>query len=101
MIRRMSCKLDVDTEVKRDILDCDADARREIGDFLLALERNPLPIGRRKLERAKNDATFYVELPCGVYVSWEIIGNQMHLALIGKSDGLLVRILGVARARPE
>src|SRR5271166_5858700 len=93
MIRPMPCTLDVDTEVKKDILDCDADVRREIGDFLLELEQSPLPRGRHKLERAKSDTTFYIQLPCGFYISWEIIGNQMHLALTGKTDGLRVRIL--------
>ena len=97
----MSCKLDVDTEVKQDILDCDDEARRQIGEFLFALERNPLPSDRHKLGRAKGDATFYIQLACGFYVSWEIIGNQMHLALTGRADGLVVRILGVARARPQ
>jgi hypothetical protein len=93
----MSCQLDVATEVKQDILDCNAGARRQIGDFLLGLQENPLPKNRRHLGRAKNDSAFYVQLPCGFYVSWEIIGNMMHLALTGETEGILVRILGVAR----
>jgi hypothetical protein len=34
----MSCQLDVATEVKQDILDCNAEARGQIGDFLVALQ---------------------------------------------------------------
>lgn len=97
----MPCKLDVDTELKKDILECDAGARHEIGEFLLRLQQNPLPAGRRRLGRAKNDAAFYMQLPCKFYISWEIIGDQMHLALTGDTDGLLVRVLGVARVRPQ
>jgi hypothetical protein len=97
----MSCQLDVATELKQDILACNAAARRQIGDFLMALQENPLPADRHKLGRAKDDFAFYVQLPCGFYVSWEIIGDLMHLVLTGETRGLLVRILGVARVRPE
>ena len=96
----MSCKLDLDTDLKQDILDCNADERRQIGDFLLALQENPLPMDRRKLRRAKDDSAFYVQLPCGFYVSWEIIGNIFYFGAAGQTKGLLVRILGVARVPP-
>jgi hypothetical protein len=97
----MSCQLDVATEVKQDILDCSAAARRQIGDFLAVHQENPFPEGRRQLGRAKDGSAFYAQLPCGFYVSWEIAGNPMHLALTGKTKGILVRILGIARIPPK
>jgi len=93
----MSCRLEVDTALKQDILDCNPAARRQIGEFLLALQENPLPKDRQLM----GDSAFYVQLPCGFYVSWEMIGNQMHLALTGETKGLLVRILGVGRVPPN
>jgi hypothetical protein len=93
----MSCKLKVATELKQDILECNAGARRRIGDFLLALQKNPLPKNRQEM----GDGAFYVQLPCGFYVSWEIIGNMLQLALTGEAKGLVVRILGVARSQPK
>ena len=92
----MPCKLDVATEVKQDILDCNGKARTEIGDFLLALQRNPLPAERRPM----GGPVFYAQLACGFYVSWEIIGDLLHYALTGDSSGLVIRILGVARVAP-
>ncbi|HUD53940.1 MAG TPA: hypothetical protein VMR02_01845 [Terracidiphilus sp.] len=92
----MPCKLDIATEVKQDILDCDAAARRQIGDFLLQLQNNPLPENRQPI----SGSSFYVQLPCGFYLSWEIIGDLIHFALTGKSKELLVRVLGVARVPP-
>lgn len=100
IIRRMPCKLEVDAALKQDILDCDDRARREIGEFLLALQENPLPADRLLLGGAPDESAFYVELPCGFYISWEIIGNLLHLALRGETDGLVVRILGVALVPP-
>lgn len=97
----MACMLDVDIGLKQDILDCNAEVRRQLGDFLLALQQNPLPGNRCPLGSATQDSAFYVPLPCGFFVSWEIIGNLMHLALTGETDGLLVRILGVGRAHPK
>lgn len=92
----MSCKLDLATEVKEDILDCDENVRHEIGEFLLALQQNPLPQNREHM--GKGD--YYVELPCGFYVAWEILGDQLHLALTGDTTGVVVRILGVSRVQP-
>jgi hypothetical protein len=92
----MSCRVDVDTAVKFDILGCSADARRQIGSFLQGLQENPLPAGRREMRAA----AFYAQLPCGYYVSWEIIGNLMHHVSTGETGGLLIRILGVARMPP-
>ncbi|HWE86654.1 MAG TPA: hypothetical protein VG267_17050 [Terracidiphilus sp.] len=89
----MPCKIDVDTAVKRDILDCDPAARVEIGDFLLALQENPLPRERQPL----GENAYYVLLSRGFYVSWEVIGDVLHFVLTGDSGGLIVRILGVAR----
>jgi len=93
----MSCKLDVATELKQDILACDKVARQQIGDFLLALQDNPLPKNRRRQE----DGSFYVQLPCGFFVSWEIIGDLMQFVLTGDCEGILVRFLGVARVPPK
>jgi hypothetical protein len=55
----MSCKVDVDTGVKSDILELSEDARREIGGFLLELQDNPFPGSRR----AMGGAAFYYQLP--------------------------------------
>lgn len=88
----MPCKLDVDPQVEQDILDCDRKARLEIGDFLLALQDNPLPDTRHSM----GGPVFYAQLPCGFYVSWEIIGDVLHYALTGDLRGLLIRVLGVA-----
>jgi hypothetical protein len=73
----MSCQVDVDTAVKLDILGCSADARRQIGNFLAGLQENPLPAGRQEMQAA----AFYVQLPGGYYVSWEIVGNLTALCL--------------------
>lgn len=93
----MPCRLDVATEVKEDILDCSRKVRLEIGDFLLALEENPLPEGRRSV----GGPVFYVQLACGFYVSWEIIGDVLHYALTGDASDLVVRVLGVERVPPQ
>jgi hypothetical protein len=97
MIPRMPCKVEVDMAVKADILDCDAATRREIGDFLLALQDNPLPEGRKEM----GSAAFHIQLPCGVHVSWEVLGNILRLALTGQTKGILVRILGVSHVAPK
>jgi hypothetical protein len=97
MIPRMSSRVQVDHELQEEILDLDANARREIGDFLLSLQEDPLPRERQALSRRISTAAYYVQLPCGFYVSWEIVGNLLPLALTGKVEGLLVRILGVDR----
>jgi hypothetical protein len=97
MIPRMPCKVEVDTAVKADILDCDAATRRGIGDFLLALQDNPLPEGRKEM----GSAAFHIQLPCGVHVSWEVLGNILRLALTGQTKGILVRILGVSHVAPK
>jgi|HubBroStandDraft_1064217.scaffolds.fasta_scaffold181074_2 hypothetical protein len=101
MIRRMSSRVQVDQELQEEILDLDANARREIGDFLLSLQEDPLPSERQALSRRLSAAAYYVQLPSGFYVSWEMVGNLLPLALTGKVDGLLVRILGVDRDRPR
>jgi hypothetical protein len=98
-MRRMPCRVQVDHELQEGILDLDATARRQIGEFLLALQEDPLPEERQALVRITPIA-YFVQLPCGFYVSWEIVGDMLSLALTGKTDGVLVRILGVARDRP-
>jgi len=93
----MPCQVDVDTAVKSDILDCDAEARRQIGDFLLLLQKNPLPEKRHPM----SGASFYAPLPCGYFVSWEILGDVLAFALTGSTKGCMVRILGVGRKTPK
>lgn len=80
-------------------MDCNASARREIGDFLLRLQENPYPRGRRKM----SEAAFYVQLPCGFYVSWEVeAAEEVLLKMIfGDTQGAVLRVLGVARAKPK
>jgi hypothetical protein len=100
MIRRMPCRVQVDHELQEGILDLDATARRQIGDFLLALQEDPLPRERQPLARKTTTPAYFIQLPCGFHVSWEIVGNLLPLALTGKAKGLLVRILGVDRDTP-
>lgn len=90
MIRPI-CKIDAATEVKKEILECSAAVRQEIGDFLESLQEDPLPAGRGR----KPDGTFYLQLPCGVFVGWEIAGDFLHLVLHGPDESILVRILGI------
>jgi len=99
-MRRMPCRVQVDRELQEVILDLDATSRRQIGDFLLGLQEDPLPEERQLLIRITNVA-YFVQLPCGFYVSWEIVGDMLSLALTGKTNGLLVRILGVVRDAPS
>jgi hypothetical protein len=100
MIRRIPSRVQVDHELQEEILDLDAYARRQIGDFLLALQDDPLPQDRQALARKISIPAYFVQLPCGFYVSWEIVGDLLPLALTGKTKALLVRILGVNRDRP-
>ena len=96
----MPCRVQVDRELKEGILDLDATARRQIGDFLLALQEDPLPGDRQALARKITTPAYFIQLPCGFHVSWEIVGNLLPFALTGKAKGLLVRILGVDRDPP-
>jgi mRNA-degrading endonuclease RelE of RelBE toxin-antitoxin system len=93
----MPCKVSIATEVKQDILDCNASARREIGDFLLKLQDNPYPRGRRKM----SEDSFYFKLPCGIFVTWEVEATEEVLLRIifGDTEGVVLRVLGVGRAR--
>jgi mRNA-degrading endonuclease RelE of RelBE toxin-antitoxin system len=95
----MPCKVSIATEVKQDILDFNASARREIGDFLLKLQENPYPRGRRKL----GANAFYFQLPCGFYVSWEVEADEETLLrmIFGQPEGAILRVLGVARVKPK
>jgi len=87
----------VDTAIKADILECDDTAFEQIRSFLYELEDDPLPKGRRRLR----ESTFYVQLPCGYFVSWEIAGDVLKMALTGNLSGVTVRILGVGRRKPK
>jgi hypothetical protein len=89
------CRIDADAAVKQEILSCRKEVRQEIGAFLEKLQWDPLPAGRS----AKGANSFYMQLPCGIFVVWEVIGNLLHIALHGSSDATLVRILGVGWER--
>ncbi len=93
----MPCKVSVATEVRSDILECDETAREQIGAFLLGLQQNPLPRGRRSL----GEQAFFVQLPCGYFLAWEILGDVLKMALTGDTAGITVRILGIGRRRPR
>jgi hypothetical protein len=101
----MPCELYIATEVKRGALEYDPDEKRAIGAFLLALQQNPLPAGRQRLNRQKKrDAAFYTQLQCGIYISWEIAGDEedvLHMVLTGETEGIMVRVLGIERVQPE
>src|ERR1035438_4378516 len=73
-IRRMPCRVQVDRQLQEGILDLDATARRQIGDFLLALQEDPLPRERQALARKISTPAYFIQLPCGFHVSWEIVG---------------------------
>ena len=96
----MPCSIKVDRRVKRDVLDIVAgnpQAWAEIDLFLRALPSDPLPRNRKEFA----PAAFYVQLPCGVYVAWEIVGDMVRLATLGPSKDILVRVLGVGRQKPR
>jgi hypothetical protein len=88
---RKQCKIDAEADVKRDILECSAEVREEIGGFLESLQGDPLPRERSPM----GTGAFYLQLPCGVFVGWEIVGDLLHLVLHGPDETYLVRILGV------
>jgi len=90
------CRMDADTEVKRQILECSDAVRREIGEFLESLQSDPLPAGRK----TKDKGAFYIQLPCGVFVIWEVIGDLLHIVLRGPDDTILIRILDVGWQSP-
>ena len=97
----MSCALDVDRRLRADILDCAPEVREQIGADLLALQDNPLPPDREDLDHANG---YYHRLPCGYYVSWELIGETadiLHLIAIGICRNLTVRILGAGPGPPK
>ena len=91
----MPCQLRIDEQVKHDILACDEDAARAIGNLLQRLQKNPFP--RRRIEFAPN--AYYIRLDGGFFVSWEIIAPTSTISL-KNLDNLVVRILGIARASP-
>jgi len=90
------CLIDADSAVKRDILECSAEVRREIGGFLESLQGDPLPRERKPMGKG----AFYLQLPCGIFVGWEIVGDLFHLVLHGPDDTCLVRVLGVGWESP-
>jgi hypothetical protein len=101
----MSCLFDFPTEVKTegvDIVRGDDQAVAEVGAFLLALQDNPLPAGRQKLS-PDDPTSFWIKLPCGVFVSWQIKAtavNMMRLAAGRVSPEIVVKVLGFGRDKP-
>ncbi len=91
------CQIDADAAVEEEILNCREEVRQQIGEFLDGLQWNPLPEGRN----AKSKDSFYIQLPCGIFVGWQVIGDLLHIALHGPDDSMLVRILGVGWERPK
>jgi hypothetical protein len=102
----MSCTVDVPTKIQQEGLDTvrgDPQAIAEVGAFLLALQDDPLPGGREKL--SPDDPTaFWIKLPCGVYVSWEIEASlPAMIALFSGhiSSEIVVHVLGFGRDKPS
>ena len=96
----MPCSLTVDRDAKRDALDIVADnpeAWQQINDLLLALPGDPRPVGCTRLD----DTSFFVRLPCGVFIAWEIMGDMLKLATEGCSPDILVRVGLISRAKPK
>ena len=83
-------------DIQNDILDCDEEAFDQIRTFLYELQDDPLPMGRQRLR----DSVFYVKLPCGYFVGWEIVGDVLKMALTQDVNGITVRIVGVGRRKP-
>jgi hypothetical protein len=97
----MSCLLDVDRRLKADILHRASEVRNQIGADLLALQDNPLPRDRMDLDRPNG---YYHRLPCGYFVSWELIGSTadiLHLITTGVCRNLTIRILGAGEDSPK
>ncbi|MGA9060952.1 MAG: hypothetical protein WB341_04705 [Terracidiphilus sp.] len=92
---RKVCKIDAAPEVEQEILDCSVEVRQQIGDFLVRLQENPLPKGRQENDKG----AYSFQLPCGIFVGWEIIGDPLHLVFRGPDETILVRILGVGWER--
>ena len=97
---RMPCRLKIDRGIKQDALSVasgNPEACSQIDEFLGSLRSNPLPWGRQEL----SPQSFYVKLPCGIIVGWEIIGDMLKLVTRGPGPYILVRILGIVREIPR
>ena len=93
----MPCKVKVDIQVQSDFLDCTSEARRQISAFLLELQDDPLPAKRQPM----GDGAFFAQLPCGYFVSWEILGNFLTMAFTRSTKTCLLRILGIGIKAPS
>ena len=92
----MPCRVSVDTAVKADILDCDETAIEQIRAFLYELQEDPLPPRRQP----RGNAAFYVLLPCGYFVTWQVEGDLLKMALTQNVSGITIRIVGVGKSKP-
>ena len=97
----MPCIWEVDRRLKADILSFPGAVRDEIGADLLALQDYPLPADRQDLDHPNG---YYHQLPCGYFVSWELIGETediLHLITFGACRNLKIRILGAGASAPK
>jgi hypothetical protein len=93
--------LKVDRRLKADILHFPSAVRNQIGTDLFALQDNPLPPDRQDLDHPNG---YYHQLPCGYFVSWELIGETediLHLIASGACRNLKIRILGAGASSPK
>jgi hypothetical protein len=101
----MSCAVDILPRVQQEALDTvrgDWQATAEVGAFLLALQDDPLPAARQWL--SPDDSTsFWCQLNCGVYVSWQIEASpddMLNLAFGHVTPAILVHVRGFGRGAP-
>lgn len=86
----------MDTAEKADILDSDETAIEQIRAFLYELQEDPLPPRRQP----KGNAAFYVQLPCGYFVTRQVEGDLLKMALTQNVSGITIRIVGVGKSKP-
>jgi hypothetical protein len=94
----MPCDVLVADELQQDIMDCSEEACNQFAAFTRALQQNPLPLTRQRLTRKRGtENRFYVQLPCGYFLSWEVLGDILRFTTTGNTRGIVVRILGFSR----
>ena len=80
---------------------CPPEVRNQIGADLVALQDDPLPPDRVDLD---GPSSYYHRLPCGYYVSWELIGKTadiVDLIATRTCRNLTIRILGAGPDSPK
>ena len=89
----MSCILKVDRRLKADIL-----------HFPSACANRLAPTSSRFRTIPCRPNGYYHQLPCGYFVSWELIGETediLHLIASGACRNLKIRILGAGASSPK